>query len=458
MQEAHELGAPEDASPEKRTRFQLPAWEALKPSENAFARHEEESERHRRDGNAFYQSQLSRRGSSANKISPAKSTSSWRPRDSGEHPHGNLPLANALNDTSIAAGRDVSDISQNKSGNQSKPQVKNRPNPLDLESQKQKYVTVPTARAAIEAKSEKKLFKMMQDGRMTSPTETGSSKEEPFAIQRFDYSNTRANDPSNEQLKSPVKKRFLGMNVSVPSFLTKKSSESPFPSPSMVSTLNAPPKAARLLGSQPANTNSDLPSRFNSIRSNKSAISPPTAINAGDALYKPGTKSVGGESMALSSGTVKAQIRAQLRPQTVDQRSIRGQLDKDSIPPTPPAKDTPLRQRMQSTRSAHPDVASYQPRRLFKEEHPPTKTTEHAVSKSSEGWLGPQGTSNTKAHPNPNHRSEISDRNTRAEQPNDSLQGSLLPPAFYTPSLYSTANFSPTFRPSRNVSHPCCLC
>jgi hypothetical protein len=208
---------------------------------------------------------------------------------------------------------------------------KHRPRALDLNRvyvPEDLYMPRPTARAEIEAKSEKRLFKMM--GQLDTP-----SDEDTVIVPRFEFKSTekpkfedeknRASTPSRKD------KKFLG--IAFPSLKNHPTSEpktclTPELSPPLDLShisFNVPPKAAKLIGGTSTTKRIALPKELRQIRSDTGVIKLSTQQHL--------------RSKSKTSRTSKESVQKHQASRSNSHR--RPGADEISVPPTPPAKDTP---------------------------------------------------------------------------------------------------------------------
>ncbi|KAE8863728.1 hypothetical protein PTNB73_06935 [Pyrenophora teres f. teres] len=211
-----------------------------------------------------------------------------------------------------------------------------------------------TSRAKIEARSEKKLFKLT--GQVPPTPTTGTVNENDVFIRRDDLraqcrAANQEQQPAPEVVKSPTKKLFSIRN------LFKKTTAETAP--------RMPPKAAEVFGTVPrqprvVETRPIIPARVLELT--------PTKPHRSDTSKSLPTKMVAPHGFNRYPNTTPSRRRPRGRssPAKVSPSQQRGEVEKtpvtkvgltidSAIPPTPPAKDTPPELRLQSPlRKVHP--------------------------------------------------------------------------------------------------------
>lgn len=300
---------------------------------NTSVRSSEDVENHRLNSNAFYQQR---------KRFPVR-TSSKRSN----------PLVGRVPTTpetpQVVTGISNANIqrSQSTRRNYRQRRDKKRPSPLQVASKSvERPATHPTQRAEIEARTEKKLFKMMG---VTPDTPTslddGEDPNAPPVIARYDY--TKQKDQKTKP-KSP-KRKFLGLNISMPNFGAAPPTPTHDSIPMTPSGHDVPPKAAQILGSVNAKKRSPTAtSQLNqsSAADDESAEAVFPQLYNGTPIPKLEPNKTVSHKRNNSAGNPPRAVDVKEKHQTsqsspgVERSQSLRYFDNDT-PPTPPAKNTP---------------------------------------------------------------------------------------------------------------------
>lgn len=233
----------------------------------------------------------------------------------------------------------------------SKTPRKNRPGALNLVPESYEDA-VPTFRSYLEAKKEKKLMKMLAtDVPMTPPAV--SFEESPDTL-TYDSSTSITNllkgGKESAGSRSP-KKKFLGLNISVPSFMSSNLDISEVPASQLMPPPKAPTSGPSSLSRRRAtekpikpeqeDTTSHLPSKVRELRTLYDATSP---VSDSPTLGRPPATT----NRSVSDGVTREwekEARDREREAEDDKlkrsKSVRHSDPSGSPPPTPPAKNTP---------------------------------------------------------------------------------------------------------------------
>ncbi|KAF2763404.1 hypothetical protein EJ05DRAFT_37784 [Pseudovirgaria hyperparasitica] len=495
----------------------LPVIETVRPGQNAFAIEKRHADEHRMRGNAFFQERMSASREQLDDMCNDTSTN-----DPPSHQHRRDTSETTFSQLINAAKAEVEALPPVKASMEGSPErtttkERRRPKPLELEVNK--YGVNPTVRASIEAKNEKKLFQMM--GEPTTPTLLQNNDRYLVTIARHDRTREKptvkkdkSRDKPKDGERSPTgKKRFLGMNISVPNFRTERGPSSPQPDMPQIPQMppkhmpHMPPKAAALLGNSCSpGKRSTLPQHLKSTRSQSNVSIPirPTHISDpfrdslnGQDSQRSRTRLDVSEGIPPTIGKQNPHVHGWIT--TPDMPIARGlKYINETLPPTPPAKDTPMLKKPQPAAVENcPPNASVQEELNGGDEvgqepkHDPNDRESVLVGKgqvssgqpqfniysssdynammakmsqiySAPTYSGFGQLSTDKTSPEPVFlQGRWSEGQAGAHQQKfleyhhtevgGESSSPKLPPTFYTPSLYSLAFPTPKVRPSQNA-------